>query len=282
MKHSFRIHSATGLLALALVQASALLLAGPPRQARADAGPSREPVRVIQRFPASEATQAVAVDARFFYAIGNTAIGKYSKQTGQRVAAWMEVPNGRVAHLNSGIVAGRELYCAHSNYPETPMVSSIEVFDTARMTHLRSLPLPSGFGSATWVVRKGDEWWVAFAHYSGRGGEPGKGPDHTRLVRFDKAWRQRGAWSFPSAGVARWDGMSSSGGAWIDDRRLYTTGHHAREIYVVDLPVSGTELVLREILPFESEGQGIVFDRAEQLLYSIQRRTREVIVSKLP
>jgi hypothetical protein len=75
--------------------------------------------------------------------------------------------------------------------------------------------------------------------------------------------------------------MSSSGGVWIDDRRLYTTGHHARELYVLDMPASGTELVLREILPFESEGQGIAFDRRSRHLYSIQRRTREVLVSAL-
>ena len=239
-------------------------------------------LRVVQRFPTTEATQAVAVDATFFYAIGNRTIGKYDKRTGQRVAVWAEVPNGPVAHLNSGFVVGGELYCAHSNYPDTPMVSSLEVFDTARMTHVRSMPLPSGLGSATWVERKGDDWWVTFAHYAGRGGEPGKGPEHTRLVRFDNAWRQRDAWSFPPAVVARWDGMSSSGGVWIDGRRLYTTGHHAREIYLLEMPTSGRELILREILPFDSEGQGLAFDRATRLLYSIQRRTREVLVSKVP
>lgn len=242
---------------------------------------STEPLRVVKRFPAPEATQAVAVDSRYFYAIGNATIGKYDKQTGSRVAVWQELPGGRVAHLNSGIILGRELYCAHSNYPELPMTSSLEVFDTERMTHTRSLPLPSGLGSATWVERKDDDWWVAFAHYAGRGGEPGKGPEHSTLVHFDSEWRQRYAWSFPSAVIARWDGMSSSGGVWIGDR-LYTTGHHTREIYVLGMPTSGNELRLREILPVESEGQGIAFDAEAKLLYSIQRRTREVVVSRLP
>jgi hypothetical protein len=245
-------------------------------------GHASQSLQVIRRFPAAEATQAVAVDAKFFYAIGSATIGKYDKQTGERVAGWQEARDGRVAHLNSGIVIAGELLCAHSNYPELPMVSSIEVFDTERMAHLRSIPLPAGLGSATWIERNGKEWWVTFAHYAGRGGEPGKGPEHTRLVRFDDNWRQQRAWAFPSAVVARWDGMSSSGGVWIDSRRLYTTGHHMREIYVLELPTSGTELVLQEVLPFESEGQGIAFDRATRLLYSIQRRTREVLVSKLP
>jgi hypothetical protein len=243
---------------------------------------SAERLRVIQRFPTVEATQAVAVDRKFFYAIGNAAIGKYDKESGRRIAGWEEVPEGPVAHLNSGSVFGGELYCAQSNYPDTPMVSSIEVFDTERMIHVRTMPLPSGLGSATWVERKDENWWVTFAHYAGRGGEPGKGPEHTRLVRFDADWRPRGAWSFPPAIVSRWDGMSSSGGVWIDERRLYTTGHHAPEIYVLELPASGGELRLREILVFESEGQGIAFDRAARHLYSIQRRTREVLVTLLP
>ena len=260
---------AVGLLVSALLMASC---------SRAQ---SAEPLRVIRRFPTQEATQAVAVDAKSFYAIGNATIGKYDKQTGKRVALWQEAASGHVAHLNSGIIVGNELYAAHSNYPELPMVSSVEVFDTNRMTHVRNLPLPSGLGSATWVERKGNDWWVAFAHYAGRGGEPGRGPEHSTIVRFDDNWQQRGAWSFPPAVVARWDGMSSSGGVWIDDR-FFTTGHHAREIYVLQQPRSGTQLVLRDIVPFESEGQGIAFDGPARLLYSIQRRTREVLVSKLP
>ena len=240
------------------------------------------PLPVARRYKAAEATQAVAVDGAFFYAIANAAIGKYRIATGERVTGWQDEPGGRVRHLNSGVVIGAELYCAHSNYPETPMVSSIEVFDTKTVSHRRSIPLPGGFGSATWLAKRGGDWWVTFAHYAGKGGEPGKGPEATRLVRFDAAWRQKGAWSFPPALVARWDGMSSSGGAWIGGRRLVTSGHHAPELYILDLPSSGSELILRRTLRVVSEGQGIDVDRRSGLLYSIQRRTREVLASKLP
>ena len=76
--------------------------------------------------------------------------------------------------------------------------------------------------------------------------------------------------------------MSSSGGIWVPGRGLYTTGHHAPELYVMDLPASGGELRLREIIPFEGEGQGIAIDREAALLYSIRRSTHEVLVSRLP
>ena len=258
----------TPLIAAALAAASAL----------AQHGAS---VEVVRRYQAPEATQAVAVDGTSFYAIASAAIGKYDLATGSRTALWQETPGGPIRHLNSGVVIGSELHCAHSNYPATPMVSSIEVFDTGTLAHRRSVPLPGGLGSATWIDIRDGDWWVTFAHYAGKGGEPGKGPDATRLVRFDRSWRQKGSWSFPPAVVARWDGMSSSGGVWVADRRLVTTGHHAPELYILDLPARGSELSLDRILPIESEGQGIAWDPRSRLLYSIQRRTREVLVAKL-
>lgn len=251
--------------------------------------PAAAPAPVVRRFAAPEARQAVAVDARYFYAITNAAIGKYDKATGQKVAAWKDAPGGHITHLNSGIVVNDELLCAHSNYPETPMVSSIEVFDTKTLTHLRSLPLPDGHGSATWIDAKDDAWWVTFAQYAGKGGEAGKGPELTQIVRFDRRWRKQAAWTFPEAVVARWHGMSSSGGVWGMDRLLYTTGHDAAELYVLRLPKSGSRLELVAIVPMESEGQGIALDRPARAtdagagtLYSIQRKTGEVLVSTLP
>lgn len=262
------------MLAGATVAAVVLLAAG-----AAGCGEPRG-ATVVRRFDAAEANQAVAVDSAHFYAIGNSAIGKYEKGTGRRVAGWKD-ESGQISHLNSGIVVGSELYCAHSNYPETPMVSSLEVFETGAMKHVRSTPLPPGIGSATWVDRADGAWWVTFANYAGEGGEAGRGPERTTLVKFDSQWRQQGSWTFPPAVVSKWGGMSSSGGVWVQGRGLFTTGHDAPELYVLHLPASGTQLILREIVPFESHGQGIAIDPTDRLLYSIQRRTRQVLVSKL-
>jgi hypothetical protein len=238
--------------------------------------------QTIQRFRAPEASQAVAVDDRFFYAIGNTVVAKYDKRTGRPAATWRAEPGSPIAHLNSGIVVDGELYCAHSNYPQTPMVSSIEVFDTGRMTHLRSIPLTDQFGSATWIDRAEGGWWIAFANYAGKGGVPGRGPEMTRLVRFSEAWQVERAYAFPSAVVARWEAMSSSGGVLLSPRVFVTTGHDHPELYLLELPETGGELVFRTIVRIHSEGQGIAFDRADGTLYSIQRRTGEVFVSRLP
>jgi hypothetical protein len=246
-------------------------------------GQSEAPRSVtVKRYPAPEARQAVAVDAQHFYAITNARIGKYEKASGTRVAEWIGPQGGPIRHLNSGIVREGRLYCAHSNYPQTPMVSSIEIFDATTLAHVGSHSFGFGHGSATWVDVRDGQWWVAFAHYAGRGGEPGRGPEYSVLVRYDQDWREQEAWAFPKAIVDRWDGMSSSGGVWGGDGLLYTSGHHSTELYVLRLPASGAVLDLVRIVPFESEGQGIALDRETGLLWSIQRKTGEVLVSKLP
>ena len=237
----------------------------------------------MRRYAAPEARQAVAVDATHFFAIANREIGKYDRGTGARVARWRDGEGGRFVHLNSGVVIGGRLYCAHSNYPAVPMSSSIEVFDTATLTHLESITVGKGHGSATYVDRFDHGWWVAFAHYAGRGGEPGRGPEHTTLVRYDDGWRQTGAWTFPPEVVTRWDGMSTSGGFWRrSDGLLYATPHHAPELHVLRLPATGTRLELVRTIAVESEGQGIAADPSDaSLIWSIQRRTSEVLVSKI-
>jgi hypothetical protein len=236
---------------------------------------------VTARWPADEARQGVAVDATAFYAIDDAAIGKYDKNTGRKLAEWHAGASGAVVHLNGGVVVDGELLCAHSNYPAVPMRSSIEIFDAATLRRLRRRDLGGGRGSATWVDRHDGSWWVGFAHYSGRGGERGRGSERTTLRRFDLEWNELGSWRFPPAVVASWRGMSNSGGVWRG-RRLYTTGHDEPRIHVLELPASGDVLELVGTIAIESAGQGIALDAGADLLYSVQRATRHVIVSRLP
>lgn len=244
--------------------------------------PLQSPWPVIRRYPAPEARQAVAVDATHFYAITNRRIGKYEKTTGRKVGQWQDVEGGPFIHLNSGVVLDGRLYCAHSNYPGVPMVSSIEVWETSALRHVRTIPVGTGRGSATWIDRRDGAWWVMYAHYPAPNGEAGRGPEYSVLVRYDTEWRETGAWAFPRAVVDRWDGMSSSGGVWAPDGRLVTAGHHAPELHVLRLPTAGATLALDAIVPVESKGQGIALDPADPtLLWSIQRETAEVLVSRM-
>ena len=126
--------------------ALAVALSTVPSVCAQDSAPRFEEIR---RFRTDEAIQGVAVDESHFYAIANRRIGKYDKRSGQRVASWEGAPDGPIIHLDSGVVLDGLLYCAHSNYPGIPMVSSIEIFQTDTLEHAGSHSLGILGGSAT-------------------------------------------------------------------------------------------------------------------------------------
>ena len=90
-----------------------------------------------------EANQGVATERDFFYAIADHDIGKYSKQTGKRVAQWHGEPPAFI-HINSCSAVGTELVCAMSNFPGVPMISSVERFDRATLRHTGTHALGPG------------------------------------------------------------------------------------------------------------------------------------------
>jgi len=239
--------------------------------------------RELRRFAAPEAHQSVAVDKDSFYAIDGAAIAKYDKATGKRIAIWQEKEGGTIKHLNSGLIIGKRMYCAHSNYPEVPMASSIEVFDTQTMEHVDTHSLGIFVGSATWVEFRDNSWWVCFAHYKGKNNdEPTRDPRWTSLIRFDKQWRQTGGWIFPAELVERFGNYSCSGGTFRKDGKLYVTGHDNPECYVLRLPKAGSVLELEQTFAVPNQGQGIALDPTDQtIFYGIDRKTKEVVVSRL-
>ncbi len=237
---------------------------------------------VLKEFQAPEARQAVAVDSTSFYAIDNHTIGKYDKRTGKLLARWVGPEEGPIQHLNSGVVVGHRLYCAHSNYPHVPMTSSIEIWDTRTLQHVGNHSFGIYEGSATWVDLHDGSWWVVFANYNTKGGQAGKGPEWTTLVRFDTSWVRKEAWVFPDTVLRRFAPYSNSGGSWGADGLLYCTGHSRREVYILKPPAAGCALDLVRILPFPSPGQGIAWDRSQPgVIYSIDRKRRRVVVCKL-
>ncbi len=237
---------------------------------------------LVTRWKAPGATQGVAVDARHFYAVANSRIAKYDKETGRKVAEWSG-DRSRFPHINSCEVIGRELVCASSNFPGLPMTSSVEVFDPVRMIHLRTLSLGQQIGSLTWIDRRDGVWWAAFANYDDKGGEPNRGHAYTQLVQLDDQGRRLQGWSFPVSVLGRFKPMSSSGGSFGPDGRLYVTGHDHPELYVLELPKGGSTLDHVATIEAPIEGQAIAFDKSRPgVLYGISRPNREVVVMRLP
>lgn len=239
----------------------------------------QEPPRA---FTAAEARQGVAVDGTYVYAIDNHSIGKYDKFTGVRVAGWEADEARPLLHLNSGLVRDGKLICTHSNYGSLPMTSSVEIWDTATLTHIESHSFGVLYGSLTWLDWHEGFWWACFAHYEGKGGEPGKGPEHTVVVKMDETWHALESWVLPPEIIALLRPHSASGGSWGPDGRLYITGHDRPELYAMELPQAGSVLRYVETIPFPNEGQAIAFDRSgTELLYGIVRKTRTIVAAPL-
>lgn len=243
---------------------------------------SAAPAVEIERIRTEEARQGVVADQRFVYAISNDVIGKYDRRTKMRVALWQGNPK-LFRHMNSCILLPREIVCAASNYPDTPMASSIEWFDAARMVHVRSRSLGPGRGSLTWLDWHDGSWWACFANYDGKGGEPGRDHRATTLVRYAQDFRELGAWLFPPAVLERFKPYSSSGGVWGDDGLLYVTGHDRPELYALRLPKAGSILEHVATIAIPTNGQAIAWEQGARLvMWSIERKTEEVVATRIP
>jgi len=238
--------------------------------------------QLVASFSAKEARQGVAVDAESLYVISNHAIGKYDKESFEKLGEWSCAEGEPLIHLNAGIVIDGLLYCAHSNYPTVPMTSSVEVWDAESLEHVRSHSFGILHGSLTWLDSLDGDWYACFAHYHNHAKAPNRDPSWTTLVRFDRQWRRLEGWVFPPELIAEFGDYSSSGGAFGPDGRLYVTGHDHQKLYVLEFPEGGSTLIYRGFVDIAAEGQAFAFDPTEDWrLYSIVKRERKVLVSDL-
>jgi len=235
----------------------------------------------VRTFRCPSATQGVAVDENSFYAISNRTITKYSLE-GDSLTVWHEEDPELIKHFDGGIVVDGFLYCSHSNFPEVPMASSIEIFDTEDLTHVRTISLGIDSGSCTWVVRGDGCWYVGFAHYDRSGGSAGgevlKDASWTQIVQYDDQWRRVQGWILPKDLIEQLRPFSISGCLFIDGR-FYCTGHDAKKLFVLQFPPYGMRMQLVETIDIPFKGQGIAIDRKGNL-WGIDRKSGTVILAE--
>lgn len=228
----------------------------------------------LKRFSALNATQAVAVDSQYFYTISNAKIVKRNKMNGDSIASW----SGPLQHLNSGIVIGGKLYCANTNYPETPMASSLEIYDPVSMKHIASKSFGIFAGSFTWIDRLEDRWYAMFVHYENRAQDLGRTVAYTQFIEFDNEWRRTGGWILPKDLVKHLNPMAVSGGTFMEQGKMLLSPHHFEELYLFDFPKMGYELEWLGTIDVPFQGQGLAIDPYEaQVYWGIHRKNKEVI-----
>jgi len=235
----------------------------------------------IGEFTIKEANQAVGVDDKHFYAVDNQVIGKYEKATGKLVSRYEGPKAGPILHLDSAMLKDGKIYAAHSNYPEWPMTSSLEIFDAATMKHVGTHSFGIQWGSLTWVDWKDGYWWMGFANYDRLLG-PNKTPyghkANTLVVKLDPQFKLVESFTLPKALLDKFEDMSNSGGSFGPDGFLYLSGHDPAEIYKVRPPEAGSVLEVVETIPMNIRGQGIAWDRSQPgVIYGIIRATKKEI-----
>jgi len=239
--------------------------------------------RIIEKdsFSAKEARQGIAVDEKYIYVVGTQQIGKYDKKSRELIKRWQGAEDGPIIHLDSGVIFDGKLYCSHSNYPEVPMTSSVEIWDAETLEHVESYSFGIHWGSCTWIDRFDGFWWAAFAHYNKLKDKTGKGSEWTTVVKFNDQFKFLQSWVYPKEVYERFGRMSNSGGSWGPDSLLYITGHDEPELYAMRLPRMGSVLELVEVVPINIYGQGIAWDRADPgFIYGIRKKNREAVISK--
>ena len=246
--------------------------------------------KIVQRFDADNAYQAVAVGSDAFYAISNVRLTRHDKNTGRVLQQWDDSSqlSSPLSHLDSGVVLDGKLYSAHSNYPDWPMTSSVEVWDMDNLQHIESHSFGVMLGSFTWLDRYNGSWWGAFANYDivqREMTQPYGETRYTVMVQFDDDFEVLQSWSLPAEILRRMSPMSNSGGSWGGDGYLYLSGHDDPELYVMALPEVGSELDwLATVRMPGLNGQGIAWDRSADgsILWAILRSTRQVLKIEMP
>lgn len=240
---------------------------------------------VLESFEIPEANQGIGVDAEHFYAIDNTTIAKYTKDT-KELVKMVDYEDIGAIHFDSAAVADGKIYVAHSNYSTWPMTSSLEVFDAATLDHLDSYSFGIQLGSFTWLDQAPDgSWWGGFANYNrvfDKSPFAYGNKFNTQVVRFTADWEIAEQYVIPDVVVEKFEDMSNSGGSWGPDGHLYLSGHDPAEAYVMDLPQIGSTLKWIATVPLAIAGQGIAWDRSQpDVLYGFVRATRTVSVNKI-
>ena len=240
--------------------------------------------RTLRVYEAPDADQGVAADTSHFYVVDNSVIAKHDIAKGVQVARWDGSKGGLINHMNSCIVMSARLWCANSNYPNAPMGSSIEVFDTKTLDHIESRSLGMlDEGSITWFDRFRNGFIAGFAHYDGNGSVGFKNSKYSSVVVYDAEWRKTGGWLFPTAVIERMAPYAASGGAIGPDGYLYLLGHDRPEMYVVGRPAMGPIMIHIATIDLENEGQAFSWAQdGSRTVFTIDRRKKLVRSIAIP
>ncbi len=225
---------------------------------------------LVGSFSAPEARQAALATKDHYFAIDNTRVGKYDRDTGDLI---QQNTYKDTKHLNSGYLYEDMLLLAHSNYPAAIDSSDIRVLDPETMKMNIFKDFGRSEGSLTWVLEKEGYWYCLFAYYREENNK-------TYLAKFDANWEEVERWMFPQEVLDKIGHMSISGGVFWESG-LLVTSHDDRELHYIKIPDTGHTLQYITTFPAPFWGQGIAVDPITNNLIGIDRPTRQLLMGGL-
>ena len=217
-------------------------------------------------YKAKEATEGVAIDKRYFYAIGHDKVGKYSRKSGKRVIA-KKLP---FKHIKGGKIVNDDLVIINTP-PGRPEQNALIWLDVETLEMIDMMTLPHIQGEITWIDWAWEKWWICDAQYK-------KNVKETTIYCFNPDWVLEGFWKLPKDVVRSIEPKSLSGGAWFGEM-LCVSGYEKPELYVLDLPEKKIHAKLLRLLLVCFDGQGFTFERGKESVYAWgTRRDKGLVV----
>src|SRR5262249_61816636 len=96
----------------------------------------------------------------------------HNRKSGQPLLQFSGNPAGPIIHMDSGAVYRGRVYTAHSNYDDSPMTSSIEVFDARTLQHIGSHSIGVDPGALTRLGPHDNGWAAGVAQHHRVAGRP--------------------------------------------------------------------------------------------------------------
>ncbi len=221
---------------------------------------------IVKTFKVKEAKQGVAIDAKHFYAISNSHIGKYKRKTGEKVLS-KSMP---FKHLNGGKMIDGDLVVVNNPTGKSARSNALVWLDPTTLNVIDILQLPQIRGSLTWADWAWNKWWVCDAWY-------GKDAKKTTIYCFNEDWILEGYWRLPKQVIEEISPYSLSGGEWFGEW-LCVSGHDKPEMYVLELPTDKIHAKLLKTVPVCFDGQGFSFDRGKKHTYVWGIRRKDSVV----
>lgn len=239
-----------------------------------------------------DAVQGIALDDSYFYPININSISKYDILSGNKIKQINLSSHSRIYKLHDGTSVGNKLFICNQTKNNK---NTIEVFNK-NLEFEYYINVTGDNGVLTWIEYFQEKWWGCFSHYN-------LDTKYTVIVEFytsisaigadslitrdkntqeldvdapEPGWHIRNRWFLPAKVYNNITPNSITGGSFDSKGNLYLTTSLKKQIFIMGFHPSSPMLNLNYIKNVEFKGQGISWNRKNNILVGINPDTKSV------